>query len=102
MTDAVIVREPQTVVRVSDVAVRVIAATPGPPGPPGPPGEAYYRHDQTAPDSEWVVNHNLGARPVVAVFSTGGAAMLAHVIHTSDHQARVYFDAPVAGYAICT
>lgn len=77
---------------------------PGPPGPPGPtgPGEEYHRHDQGTPADLWTVNHNFGQRPVVGVFDTGGREVWAEVIHFSDNQVLIYFDGPLAGYAICT
>lgn len=88
----VIVHE-KTIVRVGASGI------PGPPGPAG--GGQYHRHDQTAAAAVWTINHNFGRRAAVAVFSTGGREMLAEVLHTSENQATVYFDAPVAGYAIC-
>lgn len=48
------------------------------------------------------MNHNFGSRPLVSVFSMGGREMWAEVVHASDNQALIYFDAPTAGYAICT
>lgn len=76
----------------------------GPPGPPGPtgPGGEYHRHDQGTPADLWTVNHNFGQRPVVGVFDTGGREVWAEVIHFSDNQVLIYFDGPLAGYAICT
>ena len=76
----------------------------GPPGPPGPQGEGgeYHRHDQGTPSDLWTVNHNFGKRPVVGVFDTGGREVWAEVIHVSDNQVLIYFDGPLAGYAICT
>lgn len=73
----------------------------GPPGPPGPGGE-YHRHDQGTPSGLWTVNHNFGKRPLVGVFDTGGREVWAEVLHASDNQVRIYFDGPLAGYAICT
>lgn len=75
----------------------------GPPGPPGPtgPGGEYHRHDQVTPADLWTVNHNFGQRPVVGVFDTGGREVWAEVIHFSDNQVLIYFDGPLAGYAIC-
>ena len=76
----------------------------GPPGPPGPQGLGgeYHRHEQGTPSDLWVVNHNFGKRPVVGVFDTGGREVWAEVIHVSDNQVLIYFDGPLAGYAICT
>lgn len=76
----------------------VAAGQQGPAGPAAP----YHRHNQTAPADAWTVNHNFGSRPLVSVFSMGGREMWAEVVHASDNQALIYFDAPTAGYAICT
>lgn len=73
----------------------------GPPGPHGPGGE-YHRHDQGTPSDLWTVNHNFGKRPLVGVFDTGGREVWAEVLHASDNQVLIYFDGPLAGYAICT
>lgn len=72
-----------------------------PAGPPGPSGGG-YEHTQAMAAAVWAVNHNLGRRPNVAVLSLGGAEMLAEVLHPSTNQARVYFDAPAAGFASCS
>ncbi|MCX7669498.1 MAG: hypothetical protein N2439_05440 [Anaerolineae bacterium] len=95
MTEVVVVRDPALVVHVG------MPGIPGPPGPSGAPA-AGYRHHQAAPSAAWVVNHNLGRRVVLSAHGPGGALMLAHVLHTSDDQAIVYFDQPVTGYAICS
>lgn len=73
----------------------------GPPGAPGPYG-GQYEHNQGAASDSWVVNHNLGFRPNVTLLSVGGAEMIAEVLHMSENQARVYFDQPRAGLAVCS
>lgn len=98
MTHTVVVRQPQPVI-VREPSLLVRAGAPGPRGEPGGP---HHVHEQLAPAAEWVINHNLGLRPVIAVHGPGGASMLAAIVHVSDNQARVYFDAPVSGYAVCT
>lgn len=102
MTDAVtVVIQPEPQVHVTEQPLRVEVGIPGLQGPPGPPGD-YLRHVQTTPEAEWVINHHLGRRPVVAAHGPGGLAMLAEVLHVSDTQVRIYFDAPTTGYAILT
>jgi hypothetical protein len=71
-------------------------------GPEGPPGGGYYRHDQAVAATPWVINHNFGYRPNVKPFTVGGVEVLAELIHTSDNQAQILFDSPLAGYAICS
>lgn len=70
-------------------------------GPAGVGGGS-YQHTQSIASAEWIVAHNLGFRPNVQAYSVGGMQMLAEVIHIDLNQARVYFDSPVAGYAICS
>lgn len=55
---------------------------------------------QLSPLATWVINHNLGYRPHVSVYSVGGVLMLVEVLHASDDQVQILFDSPTAGYAI--
>ena len=73
-------------------------------GDKGDPGSAspFYRHDQGTAESTWVINHNLGYRTAINVYSVGSQLMLANIVHITDNQAQVLFDGPVAGYAICS
>lgn len=73
----------------------------GPAGASGTTG-SFYQHDQPSALDTWIVNHNLNIRPNVQVFSVGGVQMFAEVIHIDANQVRVYFDNPVAGYAVCS
>src|SRR5438045_3249517 len=53
-------------------------------GDPGTPGaSAVFEFRQTTAALTWIVNHNFGFRPNVAVLSPGGREMLAEVQHTS-------------------
>lgn len=69
-------------------------------GPPGPAGDSYV-HIQASASAEWIVNHNLGAWPVVEIRSVGGAVIDAEVRHLSTSQFRVYFASPMTGQARC-
>lgn len=51
--------------------------------------------------TSWIVNHNLGRRPIVALFSQGGAEIMAEVIHISSNQFIAYFASPIAGGVRC-
>lgn len=77
-----------------------IAALVGPRGADGS-AASRFEHMQTSPLAEWIVNHNLGFWPDVTLFSIGGSQVLAEVLHASLNQARVYFDDPFSGIAIC-
>lgn len=71
-------------------------------GPAGASGVAIPPIEFLTPISVWVINHNLGRRPLVSVFSIGGVEMMAEIIHISINQAQVIFDNPTAGYAVCS
>ena len=80
----------------------IAAAEQGPMGPPGPAGSSVqFVHTQSAPASTWSVNHNLGFRPDVTVYSLGGRETIADVLHLNDNQVEIYFAAPAAGAARC-
>lgn len=78
--------------------VRVAGGVPGPPGPPGSSGLG-INVQFVSPSEEWLINHNLGYKPVVELFTTGGIEMQAAVIHTSVNQVLVQFNSPQAGSA---
>lgn len=67
----------------------------------GTPGANGFTHSQSSPATEWIVNHNLGFKPVVEVIDTGGIPGLADIVHISINQLRIYFAAPLAGEARC-
>jgi hypothetical protein len=73
----------------------------GPQGPPGPPGVAggSYTHTQSTPLATWVVNHNLGFNPDVAVRSAGGLEVESEVAHISPNQTEIRFTVPYTGTA---
>lgn len=51
------------------------------------------------PAMSWTINHNLGRKVVVALYTTGGMLMSAEVVIVSDNQVVASFSAPTAGYA---
>lgn len=88
-----------------DQIVRVV--TSGPPGPPGPAGgggggPSGYDHTQTVAADTWTMNHNLGRRPVVELFTSGGVQFFAQIVHVSANQAVAYLNAPITGFARLT
>jgi hypothetical protein len=68
------------------------------------PTECVLRFEQTqaTPAALWIVNHNLGSKPNARVYSPGGVEMLAEVIHISNNQIQVVFDAPTTGFVVCS
>jgi len=61
-----------------------------------------YVHTQATASAMWTINHNLGFKPGVQVFSVGGLVLEGDVVHTSDNQCLVYFVVAVAGSARCS
>jgi hypothetical protein len=78
----------------------LLVGTQGPKGAPGASGAGFI-HTQSSPATEWIVNHNLGFKPVTEVFDTGGNAIDVQVLHMSDNQLRIYLTAARAGLARC-
>lgn len=70
-------------------------------GPPGPAGTGGFLHTQGSASASWVVNHNLGFRPTVQVYDTGGSVVNAEIVHVSINQCQILFAAPVSGYCRC-
>lgn len=58
-----------------------------------------YTHTQGSASATWVVNHNLGYRPTVVVFSAGGIEVEATIIHISLNQTQISFNTAVTGTA---
>ena len=89
-------------VTVRSTKVQTIAKVErGPPGPPGTGGDSdVFEYSPPSPSAEWIVNHNFGRNPVVAVLSPGGIEVEAEVVHTTLNQTRVLFNAPQLGKAV--
>lgn len=77
----------------------LVVGLPGPPGAPGSSGPP-YEHTQSSPSAEWIVNHNYGYNPTVAILNSAGQEIEATVIHMSLNQTRVFFNQPITGKAI--
>lgn len=51
--------------------------------------------------AQWIVNHNLGAKPAgLKILTVGGVEVDAHVVHTSDNQFVVSINPPMAGQVV--
>lgn len=103
MSDVFSVAAGIEVVEVLNAPVEVVEVS-GPQGPPGRDGAAggKYTHMQPSPAATWIINHNLGIRPNVALLSVGGAEIGGEVLHQSENQALAFFVTPVAGMAACS
>lgn len=87
-------------------AVRIgITAMPGPKGADGAAGAdgadgaTGYDFTQASASALWTINHNLGRKPMITLFTPGGQQMMADVLHVSTNQAQVSFAAPQTGSA---
>ena len=60
-----------------------------------------YRHVQIVVIDTWVINHNLGKYPTVAVVDTSGAVMIGELHYTTLSKVTITFSAAVSGEAYC-
>jgi len=58
-----------------------------------------YTHLQNTPSSVWIVNHNLGVRPIVQVYTLGGMVVTCDILHNSSSQVTLSFSLPISGFA---
>lgn len=85
-----------------------LLGTTGPQGPQGVAGsigpqglsgvKPDYTHTQISASSSWIVNHNLGFKPNVSLYTMGGVEMLANVVHININQLIVQFSTATNGY----
>lgn len=69
-------------------------------GPIGPTGASFtaYEHSQSVPSAAWVINHNLGYKPVTQVFNSGSNLVDCEVVHNSNNQITCLFVSPITGF----
>lgn len=85
------------IMQVSETSFGTVSIMGGVPGPPGQSSGINFT--QSTPSSTWTINHNLGYRPSIDLFTVGGVIMLGEVVHISLNQIVVNFTEPVAGFA---
>lgn len=61
-----------------------------------------YTHIQSIASSSWIVNHNLGFKPVIVIFDSSGNAVIGDIFHNNLNQAILTFSAPFGGEAYCS
>lgn len=61
-----------------------------------------FTFNQPTPSSTWVINHNLGFKPDVALFTLDDIEFEANVMHITVNQTVVSMNVPYAGYARLT
>lgn len=81
--------------------VEVSLGPSGPAGPIGPDGAAAdsFEFTQSVASGNWIVNHNLGRKVSLTLYTVGGSEIEAEVLHTSINQCIAYFAFPIAGTA---
>ena len=58
-----------------------------------------FTHTQSSASATWTINHNLGYKPSVDLFSVGGVEIVGTVTHISDNQVVADFVTSIAGFA---
>ena len=64
-----------------------------------PVGLVAYTHTQAVASSTWIINHNLGSRPIVELLSAGSMEFAGDIIHMSTNQVVCSFLSAVSGTA---
>ena len=90
-----------TVASVREVVKPVRVSSPGVQGRPGVPGPAGagFTWEQLAASDVWTIPHNLGYRPAVDLFDSGGQEFQAEVTHLNENTVVVNLVTPLAGFA---
>ncbi|GJE27935.1 hypothetical protein [Methylobacterium organophilum] len=68
-------------------------------GAPSPGGSGATERAQVTPAGTWIIPHGLGRRPIVTVYDTSGAEMLADVVATAT-TVTIVFAVPTAGSVV--
>lgn len=63
------------------------------------PSGGSYEHSQGSPSATWVIVHNLGFKPQVTVFDSGGNEWDGDPVHDSVNQLTLQFNVPFGGTA---
>lgn len=58
-----------------------------------------YTHNQSTASATWTINHNLGFKPSVELYSAGSREIEGDVLHTSINQTVVTFTSSITGFA---
>lgn len=91
---------------IPETVIVPVAGPTGPPGPAGPegpegtPGGSAYEYTQTVPASTWIIDHNLGRKVHVSIFSTAEFVVFADVFHGSPNQTTITYPTPTAGSVV--
>lgn len=80
---------------------------PGQTGPQGPQGiqglkgdiGGVYTHNQSAVSTSWIVNHNLGFNPSVAIVDSGGTSIEADIWYNNTNSLEIILSVGISGKA---
>jgi hypothetical protein len=64
-------------------------------------GDKSYTHSQPSASVEWVVHHNLGKYPAIAIVDSAGREVFGGVQHVDANTTIVTFTAPFSGKVYC-
>lgn len=64
-------------------------------------GDAYYRHVQQTPSTEWTIVHGLGKRPTITISDDTGEEVVGDIDYVDDNTVILRFSAAISGEAIC-
>lgn len=87
-----------TVEVISENSIVVEVVDTGPQGPRGDSGSGYV-FTQISPLAIWNINHNLGYKPALNSFTSGGLNIEGSVLHLSNNQLTITFNTPTSGTA---
>jgi transposase len=59
-----------------------------------------YRHEQSSPQSTWIINHFLGHQPIVQCFTEQHESVMGDISHIDLNTTTLVFTVPISGYAI--
>jgi hypothetical protein len=109
MSDVVRVKETEYVIRIIEPEKKTVSITEEivsvvsvkEQGPEGPQGTSFsfYNFTQTTESATWIINHDLGYKPIISTFNEGSQEIEGEVIHISNNQINVYFAIPIKGFA---
>jgi hypothetical protein len=62
-------------------------------------GDMNYVHQQSTPDSTWVINHSLGKYPTVKCYDSSGDEIEGEIKYTSSNSLTILYSASCSGIA---
>lgn len=98
-SNQVVVQQVNRIIKVDGETKFIAVGRQGPRGVDGVSGNAGYNYVQSSPSNNWIINHNLGYKPVVQVFNSGNMEIECAIVHVSNNQVQVPLVSAITGYA---